>query len=177
MQETFAALRDLVLAGEDLTADQMQAAVGQIMTGGCSDLEISTFLTALASKGESVAELAGAAAAMRQHDPHREPPSTFAGYLRHGGWRKHDLQHQYDRCPGDCRRRGSRREAWQSQRDQQEWFGRCVGWLGGEYRSECAPSGEVSGRVGDLLLFCSAHAPRDEACGIRPKAVGNSDNF
>jgi anthranilate phosphoribosyltransferase len=43
----------------------MQAAIGQIMTGGCSDGQIGLFLTTLAAKGETVAEVAGAAAAMR----------------------------------------------------------------------------------------------------------------
>ncbi|QEG36623.1 anthranilate phosphoribosyltransferase [Bythopirellula goksoeyrii] len=65
MEDTFSTLRSQIVAGEDLTASQMKGAIGQIMTGGCTDLEIGTFLTALAEKGESVAEVAGAAAAMR----------------------------------------------------------------------------------------------------------------
>ena len=65
MAETFDTLRSQVVAGEDLTAGQMKIAISQIMTGNCTDLEIGTFLTALAQKGETVAEVAGAAAAMR----------------------------------------------------------------------------------------------------------------
>ncbi len=65
MTESFDELRALVVAGEDLSEGQMKNAISQIMTGGCTDLEIGTFLTALAEKGESVAEVAGAAAAMR----------------------------------------------------------------------------------------------------------------
>ena len=45
----------------------MQSAIGQIMSGQCSESEIATLLTALAHKGETVEEIAGAAAAMRQH--------------------------------------------------------------------------------------------------------------
>jgi anthranilate phosphoribosyltransferase len=65
MADTFDTLLGTVSAGEDLTVGQMQAAIGQIMTGGCTDGQIGLFLTALATKGETVAELAGAAAAMR----------------------------------------------------------------------------------------------------------------
>jgi anthranilate phosphoribosyltransferase len=65
MADTFDTLLGTVSAGEDLTTSQMQAAIGQIMTGGCTDGQIGLFLTALATKGETVAELAGAAAAMR----------------------------------------------------------------------------------------------------------------
>jgi anthranilate phosphoribosyltransferase len=65
MSDSFDFLLGTVSAGEDLTARQMEAAIGQIMTGGCSDGQIGLFLTALSSKGETVEELAGAAAAMR----------------------------------------------------------------------------------------------------------------
>lgn len=65
MADTFDSMRSQVLAGEDLTSGQMKSAISQIMTGGCTDLEIGTFLTALAHKGETVAEVAGSAAAIR----------------------------------------------------------------------------------------------------------------
>jgi anthranilate phosphoribosyltransferase len=54
-------------AGEDLSMDQTAEAIGHIMQGRCSEGEISVFLTVLASKGETVEEVAGAAAAMRRH--------------------------------------------------------------------------------------------------------------
>lgn len=65
MSDSFDSLLELVSAGQDLTIDQMKAAIGRIMTGGCNEAQMALFLTALAAKGESVAELAGAAAAMR----------------------------------------------------------------------------------------------------------------
>ncbi len=65
MPDSFDSLLGLVAAGEDLTAEQMKVAIGQIMTGGCSEGQMGLFLTALSAKGETVAELAGAATAMR----------------------------------------------------------------------------------------------------------------
>ncbi|MCA9268837.1 MAG: anthranilate phosphoribosyltransferase [Planctomycetales bacterium] len=56
-----------VCAGEDLTRDEMQAAVHAIMQGTCSDGTIAALLTGLAHKGETVEEIAGAADAMRAH--------------------------------------------------------------------------------------------------------------
>ncbi len=65
MTDSFDSLSGLIASGEDLTAEQMKAAIGQIMTGGCGEGQMGLFLTALSAKGETVAELAGAAAAMR----------------------------------------------------------------------------------------------------------------
>ncbi|GMQ80117.1 MAG: anthranilate phosphoribosyltransferase [Planctomycetia bacterium] len=56
-----------VSAGENLAQDQMAAAVEVIVQGAWSEGEIGVFLTALAAKGETEAELAGAAAALRRH--------------------------------------------------------------------------------------------------------------
>ena len=65
MSESFDVLLELVSAGESLTAEQMRSAISRIMTGGCGEHEMAAFLRALTAKGETVAEVAGAAAAMR----------------------------------------------------------------------------------------------------------------
>lgn len=53
-------------AGEDLSMEDMSKAVEAIMLGLCTEAEIALLLTGLAIKGETVAEVAGAAAAMRR---------------------------------------------------------------------------------------------------------------
>jgi anthranilate phosphoribosyltransferase len=55
-----------VVAGEDLSMDEMSAAIEAIMQGQCGEGEIATLLTGLRAKGETVEEVAGAAAAMRK---------------------------------------------------------------------------------------------------------------
>lgn len=50
---------------EDLTYDEAKAAVNEIMSGDVSSVVTSSFLTALAMKGETDDEIAGAAEAMR----------------------------------------------------------------------------------------------------------------
>lgn len=50
----------------DLTAEEMQAAVGCVMDGQASEVEIAALLTALRTKGETVAEVVGAARAMNE---------------------------------------------------------------------------------------------------------------
>ncbi len=52
-------------AGEDLSRDEMATAIGQVMTGAWNEQQIGLLLTTLAAKGETVAEVAGAASAMR----------------------------------------------------------------------------------------------------------------
>jgi anthranilate phosphoribosyltransferase len=56
----------LVEAGQDLSMEQVTEAIGLIMEGRCSEDEIARFLMALHKKGETVEEVAGAAAAMRR---------------------------------------------------------------------------------------------------------------
>lgn len=54
-----------VEAGRDLSMDQMSQAIAQVMAGAASEDQIARLLVALHKKGETVAEVAGAAAAMR----------------------------------------------------------------------------------------------------------------
>jgi anthranilate phosphoribosyltransferase len=56
-----------IAAGEDLSMEDTSRAVEAIMLGLCSDAEIALLLSGLHLKGETVAEVAGAAAAMRRH--------------------------------------------------------------------------------------------------------------
>ena len=56
-----------VAGGENLSLDEMSAAIDAIMRGEWTDDQIGLLLTALAAKGETVDEIAGAALAMRRH--------------------------------------------------------------------------------------------------------------
>ncbi len=51
----------------DLTFDEMNDVMNEIMEGKASDIQISSLLTALTVKHETVAEIAGAADSMRDH--------------------------------------------------------------------------------------------------------------
>ena len=54
-------------AGEHLTMDEMSEVMHQVMQGQCTEDDIAQLLTALHTKGETVDEVAGAAAALRRH--------------------------------------------------------------------------------------------------------------
>ncbi len=54
-------------AGHGLSMGEMRGTIGQIMTGAGSDDQIARLLVALNRKGATVAEVAGAAAALRDH--------------------------------------------------------------------------------------------------------------
>ncbi|MGB9625908.1 MAG: anthranilate phosphoribosyltransferase, partial [Phycisphaerae bacterium] len=56
---------DKLLRREHLTEAEAYAAFGRIMSGAASEAEIAALLVALASKGECVEEIVGAARAMR----------------------------------------------------------------------------------------------------------------
>jgi anthranilate phosphoribosyltransferase len=57
----------LVEAGQNLPLERVAETMGLIMEGRCQEEEIARFLEALHRKGETVAEVAGAAVALRQH--------------------------------------------------------------------------------------------------------------
>lgn len=67
MPDDFNSLLGRVAAGEDLSSEAMTAAIDALMSGGCDEGQIGLFLTALAAKGETPQEVAGAARAMRTH--------------------------------------------------------------------------------------------------------------
>jgi anthranilate phosphoribosyltransferase len=82
-QATPATTLQLALArltsGESLDSHAAYAAFGTIMDGGASEVEIAAFLTALRVKGESVAEIEGAARAMSERST--QVPVHRAGLL------------------------------------------------------------------------------------------------
>ena len=66
--------------GIDLSEEEMAAAMGEIMEGRVTDAQIGAFITALRIKGETVAEITGAARIMRAHaTPVRLPESADPG--------------------------------------------------------------------------------------------------
>ena len=56
-----------VEAGDDLSMQQMSETIGLIMQGRCEEGQIARLLIGLHEKGETVAEVAGAALAVRRH--------------------------------------------------------------------------------------------------------------
>jgi anthranilate phosphoribosyltransferase len=57
----------LLFSGSDLSAEQADAAMTQIMQGEATQAQIGAFLAALRMKGETVAEITGCASAMRRN--------------------------------------------------------------------------------------------------------------
>ncbi len=58
---------DALASGRDLSREDTAAVLSEIMAGNASEVQIAAFLIALRTKGETVAELAGLAEAMRAH--------------------------------------------------------------------------------------------------------------
>ena len=68
----FPTLLRTLIAGHDLDADAMAFAVGAMMDGTWSSVQAAALLAALATKGETTAEVVGAAEAMRARSFHVE---------------------------------------------------------------------------------------------------------
>jgi anthranilate phosphoribosyltransferase len=67
MHRDISSILGRVAGGGDLAMDEMSAAIDSIMRGEWTEEQIGLLLTGLAAKGETVDEIAGAAAAMRRH--------------------------------------------------------------------------------------------------------------
>ncbi|MBN1436530.1 MAG: anthranilate phosphoribosyltransferase [Sedimentisphaerales bacterium] len=65
-----------VLAGENLSFLEANAAVNSILDGSCSEVAVAGFLTAMAAKGEIGEEVAGMARALRDHAVPVRPKSA-----------------------------------------------------------------------------------------------------
>lgn len=75
-----------VSAGENLTMEEMAHVIDLVMQGQCRDEQIGLLLIALRTKGETVSEIAGAAAAMRKHMvPIRSSHETLVDTCGTGG--------------------------------------------------------------------------------------------
>jgi anthranilate phosphoribosyltransferase len=64
----------MVVRGDDLSREEAEGAMEDILSGNASDAGIAAFLTALRFKGETVDEVAGFATAMRRHSTPIFPP-------------------------------------------------------------------------------------------------------
>ncbi len=81
-------LKDLlakVALKEDLSYEEAKNAIREIMSGECSDVLISSFLTALAVKGETNDEIAGCADGMRSRATHFDGASHSLDIVGTGG--------------------------------------------------------------------------------------------
>lgn len=74
-----------VASGNDLSYEEAKSAVEEIMGGECSPALISSFLTALAVKGETEDEIAGCADGMRAKAVNFEPESETLEIVGTGG--------------------------------------------------------------------------------------------
>lgn len=81
----FAALLKRLGAGEHFGADEAARAFGAMMAGSVSEVRMAAFLTALAVRGPSVAEIAGAARAMRQAMTTVDAPASAIDVCGTGG--------------------------------------------------------------------------------------------
>ena len=63
---TFTANLNTIISGQDLDQDRMASMLTDIFSGGIKEAQIGAFMAALATKGETFEELAGAARAMRR---------------------------------------------------------------------------------------------------------------
>jgi len=74
-----------IIQRQNLSADQMAAMIGEIFSGTLSDALIAAFMAALATKGETFEELAGAARAMRRRAGRIQAPAPAVDTCGTGG--------------------------------------------------------------------------------------------
>ncbi len=86
---TWPGLLTRLIAGTDLTAEQTRWAMGRVMAGEASPVQLAGFLVALRAKGETVDELTGLAEEMLAHAHRISVPGRCVDVVGTGG----DLMH------------------------------------------------------------------------------------
>jgi anthranilate phosphoribosyltransferase len=89
VETTWPRLLTQLIARNDLTAAQTRWAMGQVMAGEASPVQLAGFLVALRAKGETVAELTGLAEEMLAHAHRISVPGRCVDVVGTGG----DLMH------------------------------------------------------------------------------------
>ena len=84
-QDDFGAILKRIAAGGRLEANEAASAFGAMMSGGVSEMRMAAFLTALSVRGPSVAEIVGAARAMRAAMTKVEAPRNAIDVCGTGG--------------------------------------------------------------------------------------------
>ena len=85
MTHTWAELTSRVIAGGDLSSTETAWTMDQVMSGETSPVVLAGFLTALATKGESVDELSGFADSMLAHAERVDAPRESVDIVGTGG--------------------------------------------------------------------------------------------
>ncbi|MFC8501433.1 anthranilate phosphoribosyltransferase [Pedococcus sp. NPDC057267] len=80
-----------LIAGRDLTTDQAAWAMGEVMRGEASPVQLAGFLVALRAKGETVDELRGLADMMLEHANRIDVPGPSLDIVGTGGDRAHTV--------------------------------------------------------------------------------------
>lgn len=88
---TWPGLLRSLLAGEDLDAERTRWAMGQVMSGESTPVQLAGFLVALRAKGETVDELSGLADEMLAHALRIEVPGPAVDVVGTGGDLKHTV--------------------------------------------------------------------------------------
>lgn len=74
-----------VINNEDLTPEEAFQTIDEIMEGKATDIQISSFLTALSMKGETIDEITAAAKSMREHAQKISPKKEVLEIVGTGG--------------------------------------------------------------------------------------------
>ena len=88
---TWPDLLTALLRGEDLSPEQARWAMGEVMTGQASPVQLAGFLVGLRAKGETVDELRGIADVMLEHAHRIEVPGPTLDIVGTGGDRLHSV--------------------------------------------------------------------------------------
>ena len=88
---TWPAVVASLLRGEDLTVEDSEWAMDQVMSGQATPVQIAGFMVALRAKGETAAEMDGLVRAMLSHAHRIEVPGPAVDVVGTGGDRAHTV--------------------------------------------------------------------------------------
>lgn len=110
---------------ENLTYQEAETVMDEIMSGQATPVQMSSYLTALSMKGETIDEITASAAGMRAHCIKLLHDLDVLEIVGTGGDGAKLLQHFHHFLTGDRSRRRAGSKAWKPCSILQEWCSRC----------------------------------------------------
>ncbi len=168
MQDLRPMLKEMVERGRTLRVEQAHAAVGAMLDGSVTDVEIAALLTVLAARGETVDEVTGVVMALRERlMPLPVTVGRARGARRYLRYRRRRMRHvQYFNRGGTGGGGGGCEsgQAWQSRADLAVRIGGRAGGAGGAGGSDAGAGGGMPAGA-RLCLPLRANLAPDDAAG------------
>ncbi len=138
---------------EDLTYQEAETVMDEIMSGQATPVQMSSYLTALSIKGETIDEITASAAGIRVHCIKLLHDLDVLEIVGTGGDGANSFQYFHYFFPGDRSRRRTGCKTRKSCSILKKWCGRCAGSSWCKHHNSTGKEAELLKKINICFLF------------------------